>query len=105
MNIENLKKGDWITVLSWEETSVQAFDPDTYLPVATEVKRRDNSYVGDLLEIVAIDPPFLAVIVDTYRDWDDFGPVTLDLRRCKVQKCSEEFVKALKTKAAKKGSH
>jgi hypothetical protein len=88
--VEDLKVGDWITVLSWEPgpTRIVAGEPLT-----------DSSYVGELLEVLAVDLPFVAVIVDEERHVENMSPISLDLRRAQVQKCSAEFVKAMKWKS------
>jgi hypothetical protein len=61
--------GDTITVLEW-------------------LRSDDRSYVGQPLDVVAVDPPFLAV-----RHEGRIRP--LDMRHVRVMRLSKDYVKAL----------
>jgi hypothetical protein len=71
--------GDVVTVLDW-------------------LKSDDRSYVGQPLEVVAVDPPFIAVRCD-----GNIRP--LDMRRVRVMRLSKEYVAALTQNAPRESQY
>ena len=70
MHIDDIKVGDFLTITG------PAVDGD-------------RSGIGDLLEVTAIDPPFIVLN-------DGLIAFSVNPMEAKLQKCSDEFVKAMK---------
>lgn len=88
-NFENFIKGDYITVLQGQRLS------DMVLSIfgssgIQEGPRYDNSYKGDVLEVMATDYPYLVLKNKSERN----TIITLDCRMTVFKKLSDEFVKA-----------
>lgn len=66
---EEIKKGDYITVMEWTNTNV--------------------GYVGDALEVLIVEHPF--IIVNAVSHGDYMSNITLDTRKVKLRHVSEEF--------------
>ena len=100
MNIENIKPGDFITILSWEPKECPLVDVnDPEHKQVGKIVIPDNSWVGDLLEVLATDPPFIAVSIDKYKGSSiQVAPQVIDTRKCKWNRCSDEYVEALRVK-------
>lgn len=97
MHSEDLQKGDWITVVSWNKRE-HVHDSLMTGQIVVETIQ-DRSYCGDLLEVLAVDHPFVAVVIDKYRNSPHMNPVTsLNLLEIKIQKCSDEYVAAMRGK-------
>lgn len=95
---DDLKAGLYVTVLEWKPREV----PDlrgglgfgglgvTYRTV------QDNSWVGDVLRVEAVDLPF--VVARAYyprtRTWDK-APFKLDIRRLVLRLLSPEYLEAM----------
>lgn len=74
MSDNTLKKGDRVTISQWHPNACGF---------------RDNSWVGDLLTIKAVQLPFVAVA-------DVYGmTVSLDIRRCDIVHLNDDFAEAL----------
>ena len=77
INDREIKVGDVITVEKW-------------------TSHMDNSWVGDLLEVIAIDKPFYAV--KYVRNEDSclgINSFVLNTGQCVLKKLSKEFVSAM----------
>lgn len=99
MHSEDIQKGDWITVVSWKKR--ERFHENTMTGQVVVETIQDRSFCGDLLEVLAVDHPFIVVNVDKYRNTPGFPDIvtSLNLTEVKVQKCTDEYVAALKKKA------
>jgi hypothetical protein len=96
MHSEDLKKGDWITVISWKKR--ERIHDNMMGQILVETIQ-DRSYCGDLLQVLAVDHPFVAVVVDHYRKAGvPDMVVSLDLTEVKIQKCSDEYVEVMRKK-------
>lgn len=73
------KKGEKVTVLEWAE------GPSGY---------RDYSYVGEVLEVVLVEKPFIIVTAPHHS-----RPIPLDMRRVTMQRISDDYADALQPKA------
>lgn len=62
--------GDVVTILEW-------------------TSHKDNSWVGECLDVLAVDAPF--VCVET-----SIGPYRLDTRRCTLMRLSADYVAAMR---------
>jgi hypothetical protein len=92
MHAEDLKVGDWITVLSWKPVSPPIdYDPCGGWGGGSGKALVDRSWVGDVLEVLAIDHPFVAV--RTIKAGTEFR-VSLDTRQVNLKLLSKEFVVA-----------
>jgi hypothetical protein len=65
--------------------------------VITRSEHRDRSYMGDVLEITAVNHPFVVCKRHTGIMLD--RPVTLDTREYELMPLTEDFVKAAKGEA------
>lgn len=84
MHLEDLKIGDWITILSWKPA-------EFFNPMTGDIKvAQTKNFVGDPLRIVAIDPPFLAVEIQASKVC-----ASLDSRAASLMKLSKKYVDAL----------
>lgn len=85
MNIDDLSIGDLVTVQSWEPYEVHDFD---WKAMATKTRVvRDQSMVGDPLQIVAIQLPFIVV-----RTTSGVLPRRkIDTRRVTLMRISEKY--------------
>lgn len=79
VNYEELKKGDVITVLEW-------------------VGSCDRSYVGDIMDVLCVDLPF--VVVRRSPHPASRSKLTLDSRRVVMGKPSEEHIKTVRPSVA-----
>lgn len=97
MHSENISKGDWITVVSWKKRERVHDNMMGQILVETV---QDRSYCGDLLQVLAVDHPFVAVVVDHYRKpgVPDMV-VSLNLTEVTIQKCSDEYVEVMRKKS------
>jgi len=88
-----LAVGQFVTVLNWkpiiiEEPTFGSFGETTGIQTRTH---NDNSYKGEILEIKAVDLPFVVVKRVCYSG----NSFALDTRRVNLMELSEEYVKAL----------
>lgn len=81
--IDSLKIGDWIAVTG-----------DKHVDDASPYYRPVPDYSGIPFEIVAISPPFIAVMPH-----GDFGVRSLDARRWDVQRVDKRYVEAYRKRA------
>ena len=73
--MDEMKVGDYITVLNW-------------------ITLQDRSYVGDTLKIIAVDWPFMRVEKDIMMNGTrkKLFEVILDLREVEIKKLSSEMI-------------
>ena len=93
---DDFEKGMFITVLkgaiyeNFGGTSLFSF-------INTETKTiEDNSFKGDVLEVLAVDLPYIAV---KHHDRLYSHPTSFDIRKWSFKKLSKEYVEAMKPKA------
>lgn len=86
-----LSKGQFITLLEWEPIVHEA---DGFFRTTTYTVR-DNSYKGDVLQVVAICLPF--IVVNNLNGCFGDNNIDLDTRRVKLMELTEEYVKAATT--------
>lgn len=79
INCEELKKDDVITILEW-------------------VDSKDRSYIGDIMNVLCVDPPFVVVGRDKHTAFS--SKFTLDSRRVVFGKPSEEHIKTVRPAVA-----
>ena len=87
--------GQKVTVLSWKQILIDEVTGN-FLTGETQIQTRtvnDNSYKGNVLEIVAIDLPYIAVI--NHSDNWQKKAFKLDTRRVDLMELSEAYVKAI----------
>lgn len=89
-----IAKGMMLTVLEWEPI---VHEPDGYFTTTTRTIR-DNSYKGDVLEVQAVDLPF--IVVKNHTGYSGERPITLDTRRVTLMELSRDFIEAAKRKSA-----
>jgi hypothetical protein len=70
---ENIKEGMTITILE-------------------DTKTADRSYIGDIMEVLAVDLPFICVNRTERRSSILNGKLILDTRRYKIKQYSKKFV-------------
>ena len=89
--LDDLKAGDHVTVLEWKPRDVPVFADNSWLEVGTRTAH-DTSWVGDVLEVVAVDLPFVAARNRLSRLSD---VIRLDVRRLTLRKLSAAYVDAI----------
>lgn len=87
---ENLNKDDYYTIV--DRVSRTDVINEGGIVSQTTIERKDRSYFGDILKIVAVDPPFVAAkpvsgVIDKV--------INFDIRQVKFKKLSEEYVEAI----------
>jgi hypothetical protein len=92
MHAEDLKVGDWVTVLSWKPAGV--FNMETGEAKTLTLR----SFIGHPLKVLAIDLPFVAVEIAMMK-----ACTSLDTRMVKLQRLSNKFVEALMPDEQKSG--
>ena len=85
LSIGELTRGMYVTVLDWH--TYEHTDGGVIFKTIM-----DRSYCGDVLEVMAVDLPYIVVKMDKYK-----STTTLDTRRVSFKELSEEYVKALQT--------
>lgn len=91
-----ISKGMKITVISWKPREIpKLFDyfeeNDSWK--TTSVKTfQDKSYCGDVLEVLAVDLPY--VVVKDLKSKDNYT-AKLDTRECQLKELKQEYVDAL----------
>lgn len=70
---DQIKVGDYVTILEWTQG-------------------RDNSWVGDALEVLHLEYPFIIVNVVKDEMAGNVKPITLDQRLVEFLHVSEDFV-------------
>jgi len=88
-----ITKGMALTVLEWEPVVNEG---GSIFGVMTTV-HRDNSWKGDILDVEAVQLPYVVV---RERDGCLSGAITLDTRRVKLMELTPEFIKAATEKKA-----
>lgn len=98
LELENVKVGQRITVLSWKPRQ-QVVRGDILYGMGGQsvVMVTDRSYLGDALEVVAVSGPFIVAkaLHCDYGNPDERPPVRLDTRECDIAELTEEYVAAL----------
>lgn len=98
-HIENLKKGDRITVLNWAQEQ-ETMEVPTPMGVMQAVKNtRDDAFMGDVLEVMGVNPPYVAVKILSGPYWGKKH--RLDTRKCKLIHINKEYVDALTAETLK----
>lgn len=90
-----LSVGQKVTVLAWKRLVVDELTGD-FLTGGTQIQQRtieDNSFKGDVLEIKAVDLPF--IIVKVLSNGILKKPIKMDTRRVDLMELSNEYVAAL----------
>lgn len=82
-----IAKGHFVTVLKWLPREFPAvrmlgFDGGTHV---------DRSWVGDVLEVMAVDLPFIVV---EHRSASGYNPIQLNMDELVLKELSPEFVAA-----------
>jgi len=90
---ENLHTGDKVTVFSWKERMAIQEAMTPMGPMQMIQHHKSNGLVGDVLEILAVDFPFIAIKILSGSHFGKKG--NLDIRECKLKKLNSEYVKAL----------
>jgi len=88
-----LSVGQNVTVLNWLPRVHEEIGYENFAPTLIKTTHVDHSYEGDVLNIKAIDLPF--IIVEEARKYK-MGPFKLDTRRANLMELSEDYVKAMK---------
>jgi len=88
MNIDDMKAGDFVTVFQGCELSDFGHQGDTITKV-----RYDNSYKGDVLKIVCVELPYVVLLTYEHCLGDGYK-ITLDTRRWKFMRISNDFIKS-----------
>jgi len=91
--VENLKVGDKITIFSWKERVKEQEMMTPMGPMQMVQHSKSDGLVGDVLEILAIDFPFIAIKILSGQHVGKKG--NLDIRECKLKKLRPEYVNAL----------
>lgn len=92
--IENLHAGDKITIFSWKDQQISPQEiPTPFGIIQTQVKVEDDSLKGDVLEILAVNFPYFAVLILSGKYAGK--RFSLDARKCKVMKVNEKYAEAL----------
>jgi hypothetical protein len=76
-----------LTILEWEPY-VQEGDG---IFTMTRTVQQDHSWEGELMEVTAVQLPYV-VVIERRSKW--LIPITLDTRRVKLMELSDEFIKA-----------
>lgn len=92
-NFENFKIGDFITVLQGQKLNPYTgfLIGDGLMEQESREDRYDNSYKGEVLEIMAIDYPYIVLRNRSNNN----NILNLDLRLTKFKALSKEYVNAL----------
>lgn len=85
---EDIQKGDFVTVLVGQKYEHHS---DSMLGGTATLVNEDNSYKGDVLEVLCVDYPF--AIFKNHSDRVLPRPINLDLRKWKLKKLSQEYVR------------
>lgn len=88
LHIENLSNGDILTVIRWQPREVVETDGCEMVLRTVE----DLAYCGDLLRVLAVSPPYIAVEEVNRHN----HRVRIDTRRCILTRPNEDYVKALR---------
>ena len=110
LQLDDLELGMFVTIHTGKPYDKQINEIDNSspipLPKTTFLTREDQSHKGDILEIVAINLPY--IIFKRYkRSYVDknkftFEYLTLDLRLVKLMKLTDDYVKVLFPELIKK---
>jgi len=87
MEFNELHKGQLITILRWHERDLPNFFTGQMQTV------RDGSWVGEVLEVIALLSPF--VVVKPKAGCLQGVPISLDYREVELMPVSEEYAAAL----------
>jgi hypothetical protein len=90
VQLDNLDAGDIVTVLRWAPREVVETDG---LDIMTRLIE-DYAYCGELLRVVAVSPPYLAVEEVVARCGHQHRAV-IDARRCVLTLPNEDYIQAL----------
>jgi hypothetical protein len=100
---DDLRVGLYVTVMQgmrlFNHGGAAGFDDEGIKMTATTTRSecRDRSYMGDVLEITAVNHPF--VVCKRHTGFMLDKPVTLDTREYELMPLTEDFVKAAKGEA------
>ncbi len=95
---ENLKVGDFVTVLNGKKYDIETGSHFSENGVQVLQKaREDGSYKGDVLEIMAMQYPYV-VLKNHNGCLGEKHRISLDLREWGLMKISEEYRKAFMIK-------
>lgn len=70
---------------------MNTFNVGDFITINRWLSHQDHSWVGQPLQVLAVDQPFLVV----KESHPNARPFSLDTRRCEVRGLSEDFVQAL----------
>ena len=92
MNLDDLSVGDIITVTQGPERS---FALAGFFGGDPNDKQEDKSYQGDVLQVLAIDLPFIVVVYVGRTMFGKEMKAHIDTREFKIKRLSKEYVEAL----------
>jgi len=92
-HIENLHENDYITVLCWKGKTEVGEMMSPMGPVQIIKASQNENLLGDVLQVVAIDYPYLVINILSGEFEGQTGP--LDTRNVRVKKISKKYVDAL----------
>ena len=92
-HIENFKRGDKVTVLRWQDQKRIEEIPTPHGIMQVVQTARNEALKGDVLEILAINPPYIAIKILSGKFEGKKG--TLDSRECKLIHVTRQYVNAL----------
>jgi len=101
-HIENLKEKDYITVLSWKTKTESGEIMSPMGPVQIMKVSKNDNLLGDVLQVLAIDYPYLAIDILSGQFEGQTGP--LDTRNVKIKKLSKKYADALIKKKSRSES-
>lgn len=97
-HFENLKIGDFVTVLNGKKYDIEegGYFSEKGI-IVTQKAREDGSYKGDVLEIIAMQYPY--VILKNHSNKNH--RINLDLREWSLMKLNQDYVNVYLTKENK----
>jgi len=92
-HVENLKEKDYITVLSWKTKTESEEIMSPMGPVQIMKVSKNDNLLGDVIQVLAIDYPYLAINILSGQFKGQTGP--LDTRNVKIKKLSQKYADVL----------
>lgn len=93
MPVDDLSPGVYVTILEWKER--ERTHTDWITGRIHTLSHQDNSWVGDVMRVEAVDLPFLAVSVLRANGAVLFANLKIDTRRVELKKLSPSYVQAM----------
>lgn len=88
MNVSEIKVGQKVTVLEWVPRRIESQNRYSFLGGPSVETVPDYNGVGEIMEVLAVDAPFVALK-------RSFGSWTVDTRRCTLRSVSKDLVAAM----------